>query len=203
MRRTVRTGAVTGGAASAVLDDLQRGVPPSNDGWTGVYRLVDRIATPTSRLRRALCRYFLPSRLECAGGGRLYRVLGVAAFGRYLPTGGIGIRRVTGARMAPYTLARPTRRAARDFYFRACAFEAAHLPFFLTLTALSLQRASVGRIDLALADMVVNVAVNLYPMMHHRHTRVRIVRLLSMAASRPHGRRGPRFAGSSSRSLVG
>ena len=190
-------------ARSVVFDDLQRGAPPADDGWAGVYRLVARVARPTSRQRRVLCRYFLPSRIECAAGGRFYRALGVAVFGRFLPTGGVAIRRATGARMAPYTLAKPTRRAARDFYFRACVFEAAHLPFFLTLVALSLHRASVGRLDLALEDMAVNVVINLYPMMHHRHTRVRIVRLLSMAAGKRQGWSRSRFAGSSSRSLAG
>lgn len=172
---------MTESSTSAVLDDLRSGAPPANDGWTGLYRTVDRVARPGSALRRAICRYFTPSRIESAGGGRLYRWLGVAAFGRFLPTGGIGVRRLTGARMAPYTLAAATRRAARDFYFRASVFEALHLPFFLVLAGLALDRALGGRMDLALQDTAVNVVVNLYPMLHHRHTRVRIVRLLTLA----------------------
>lgn len=179
--------------SAAVLDDLRMGTPPADDGWAGFYRAFDRVARPGSRLRRAICRYFTPSRIESAGGGRLFRWLGIAAFGRFLPTGGIRVRRLTGARMAPYTLAAASRRAARDFYFRACVFEALHLPFFLTLAGLALDRALDGRLDLAFEDTVINVVVNSYPMLHHRHTRVRIVRLLSLA-ERARRRRDPAVA---------
>jgi hypothetical protein len=34
-------------------------------------------------------------------------------------------------------------------------------------------------VDYAVQETVMNIVVNLYPMMHHRHTRVRIVKLLS------------------------
>lgn len=86
--------------------------------------------------------------------------------------------------MAPYTLSGTSIRAARDFYFRACVFEACHLPFFLTLLVLSLQRLWIGWIDIAVQEMLLNVAVNAYPIMHHRNTRLRIVRLLSRRAGR-------------------
>jgi hypothetical protein len=39
-------------------------------------------------------------------------------------------------------------------------------------------RAVEGRWDLALENTLLNLAVNLFPMMHHRHTRTRIVGLL-------------------------
>ena len=52
------------------------------------------------------------------------------------------------------------------------------MPFFLTLVGLAIHRASIGRIDYAIDNTVVNLLVNLYPMMHHRRTRTRIVRLL-------------------------
>lgn len=80
--------------------------------------------------------------------------------------------------MRPYTLSGTSRRAAREFYYRACVFEAVHLPFLVALLALAVQRASIGRFDLALEDTLVNVFVNLYPILHHRRTRMRIVELL-------------------------
>jgi len=49
---------------------------------------------------------------------------------------------------------------------------------------LALQRWFIGRPDLAVENMVVNLVFNVYPMMHHRRTRARIVRLLSSARER-------------------
>lgn len=163
----------------AALDGLARGRGPADDGWGWLYGWFERLAPPGSLARRTACRYFAPSGLERAGNGRLYRWLGVPLFGRVIPTGGIAVRRVTGARMAPYTLAAPSRRAARDFYYRACVFEALHAPFCLTLLALAAQRYAVGLVDFAVQEVVLNLAVNLYPMMHHRNTRRRIVALLA------------------------
>jgi len=87
--------------------------------------------------------------------------------------------------MAPYTLKGTSIAAARAFYYRACVFEMLHLPFFLTLVALAVARGAEGRWDLALENTLVNVVVNLYPMMHHRRTRGRIVRLLSRRKEDP------------------
>jgi hypothetical protein len=87
--------------------------------------------------------------------------------------------------MAPYTLKGTSLAAARAFYYRACVFEMLHLPFFLALGALALARAVEGRWDLALENTLVNAVVNLYPMMHHRRTRGRIVRLLARRGGEP------------------
>jgi hypothetical protein len=131
-----------------------------------------------------ICGHFWPRRFELFESGRIYRQLGVALFGNVIPTGGIMIRRLTGARMAPYTLRGTSYGAARDFYYRTCAFEAAHTPFMLALLLIAARQLVAGRLDLAVQDMMVNLVVNIYPMMHHRHTRVRIVRLLSRSGAR-------------------
>jgi hypothetical protein len=81
--------------------------------------------------------------------------------------------------MAPYTLGGNSLRGARAFYYRTCVFEALHLPFLLTLLALAGVRAAGGRWDLAVEDTAVNLLFNVYPIMHHRRTRTRIVELLS------------------------
>jgi len=132
-------------------------------------------------MRLATCKYFWPSVAE----HRTYRTLGVSHFGKFLPTGGIAIRRLTGSRMAPYTLRATSLRAAREFFYRTCVFELLHLPFFLTLLSLSGYRLLTGRADLALENLAVNLLFNIYPIMHHRNTRFRIVALLGR---RPTGR---------------
>ena len=80
--------------------------------------------------------------------------------------------------MRPYTLGGSSLRAARSFYYRACAFEAVHLPFLLALLGLTLHHALNDRLDLVLELSLVNLAANVFPVMHHRRTRMRIVRLL-------------------------
>jgi len=158
---------------------------PRHDGWHWVYRLYDAAVKPIGPLRRAIRGYLIPTRFEEVGNGRFYRLLGVHRFGRVLPTGGIDVRRLTRSRMAPYTLTGTSLGAASDFFFKTCVFEVLHLPFFLVLLGLSIHRLSSGRVDAALENLVVNLVVNVYPMMHHRYTRVRIVRLLRRRPARP------------------
>lgn len=167
---------------------LAGGPAPRDDGWAWIYDLFDGIAPRGSRLRKLACAYFMPSGPELARDRLVFRALGVGVFGRYIPTGGVAIRRATGARMRPYTLHSRSLRGARDFYYRACVFESLHLPFFLTLLLLAAHRLWIGRPDFAAQETLLNVAVNLFPMLHHRHTRARIFQLLNRAAARPRRR---------------
>ncbi len=152
---------------------------PPDDGWTWLYRAYDRLIAPHDWLRRPLCAYLDPKPFEKAESGKIYRLLGVDRFGKIIPTGGVAIRRLMGVRMAPYTLTGTSLRAARHFRYRTCVFEMAHLPFFLTLLALSIYRWAQGDYRMALEDAAINLVVNLYPILHHRHTRVRIDSLLA------------------------
>lgn len=161
---------------------IERGPFPAADGWRWLYGLFSQTVGRNDFLRHAVCRYFWPKRLEIRAASKLYRILGVHHFGRLIPTGGALVRRITKARMAPYTLSGTSVGAAREFFYRTCVFETLHLPFFLALLALSVHQLSVGRPDLAVEDSVVNLVANIYPIMHHRHTRARIVRLLSKRA---------------------
>jgi hypothetical protein len=157
---------------------------PSDDGWGWLYQFYDRWIAPHAWLRRPLCAYLNPNPIERAGHGKIYRLLGVQHFGKAIPTGGILIRRLTGLRMAPYTLAGTSLRAARHFRYRTCVFEMAHMPFLLTLLALSIYRWAQGDYRLALEDSLVNLLVNFYPILHHRYTRLRIDSLLAKADNR-------------------
>lgn len=169
---------------TSVTNALQQGTGPEYDGWNWLYRSFETLAPPGSLRRRVVCTYYTPSKLELADEGRLYRWLGVPQFGCIIPTGGIAIRRATGARMMPYTLARSTLSAARDFYYRTCIFEFLHFPFFVALLFLAVQRASTGQVNYAVQETLLNVLVNIYPMLHHRNTRRRIYSILVRKASR-------------------
>lgn len=50
-------------------------------------------------------------------------------------------------------------------------------------TAVFIERASIGRVDYAIEETAMNLLVNLYPILHHRNTRRRILALLSRRAS--------------------
>ena len=164
-----------------VRQELVVGPYPTKDGWGWLYRLYRSLGRPFQRL---LCAYWWPAQIELVGNGLFYKALGVGLFGRVIPTGGVLIRRITGARMKPYTLKGSSIGAARDFFYRTCVFETLHFPFFFTLLLLALHRLFIGRPDLAVENTVVNLVFNVYPMMHHRRTRGRIVRLLGRARSR-------------------
>jgi hypothetical protein len=165
-------------------DEIENGPFPYNDGWGWLYRAFERIAPVGSATRRVVCHYFYPSAIERWRGGLLYRLLGVHVFGALIPTGGKVVRRVTKARMAPYTLTGTSLAAARAFYYRACVFEALHMPFLVTLVILALHRAANGRPDLAIENTAINLVANVYPILHHRRTRTRIVSLLDRKRGR-------------------
>jgi hypothetical protein len=169
-------------AVELVRGEIEAGPFPVSDGWGWLYRAVDRVAPSGGTRRRVICGYFFPNRVERWRRGLAYRLLGVHHFGAVIPTGGIAIRRWTKTRMAPYTLEGTSLRAARAFYYRACVFEGLHLPFLISLVLLAGLRAAEGRWDLAVQDSIVNLAANVYPVMHHRRTRGRIVFLLERRA---------------------
>ena len=158
---------------------------PQGDGWTWVYWLYHRFILPHSWLRNSIASYFNPSPFERAGSGRIYRLLGVHVFGKIIPTGGVSVRRFTKLRMIAYTLRGPSLGAARDFRYKTCIFEALHMPFCIVLLILSVDRFMKGHVDWALEDLAVNLLANIYPMMHHRYTRIRIDRLVGRLQSTP------------------
>jgi hypothetical protein len=93
--------------------------------------------------------------------------------------------------MVPYTLAGTSLRGARAFFYRACVFEALHLVPLLILGGLSAMRWTEVRPDLALENTLVNLGLNVYPILHHRHTRSH--------SPPPAARRRPERAGSFAR----
>ncbi len=157
---------------------------PETDGWGWLYRACEQVAPAGQFLRRVVCHCFWPTALGRWRYGWIYRLLGVHLVGAVIPTGGIVMRRVLRARMAPYTLSGTSLGGARSFYYRTCVFETLHMPFFLALVALTIHRFATGRIDLALENAGINLAINFYPMLHHRRTRTRIVKLLQDRGTR-------------------
>ena len=161
-------------------DEVVVGPYPRNDGWSWLYHFYTKFIRPLKSIDRIVRGYFFPTRFEEWKHGEIYRRLGVDHFGRWIPTGGVNIRRATGQPMRSYTLSGVSINAAREFFYRSCVFELLHLPFALTLFLLASHRFWIGRPDLALENLLVNLVVNVYPIMHQRYTRVRITRLLRL-----------------------
>jgi hypothetical protein len=73
----------------------------ASDGYEWLERFDKNVLQKTSSVRKLILLYFKPSRLERYRYGLIYRILGVHRFGRYLPTGGINIRRWTKGKCSP------------------------------------------------------------------------------------------------------
>ncbi len=154
--------------------------PGNKDGYEWLQRFDSDQLQQWPLIRRILLLYYAPSPCETAGHGSIYRALGVHRFGRYLPTGGIAIRNLTGKKMQAYTLKSKTLAAVREFRYKSCLFETLHMPFFIALTWRALWwYFAMDNVRLAIELMVVNAIFNIYPMMHQRYTRVRIQKLLN------------------------
>ncbi len=153
---------------------------PQNDGWLFIYKFYFNFICKSSFLRKIIKSYFKISSLEKYKDGLLYKFLAVNLFGKIIPTGGILIRRLTHSSMKPYTLAGCSLKSAKEFWYRACIFEALHFPFFITVVFLSIDRYLSGHLNYAIENMIINLFLNIYPMLHHRHTRFRIERLINL-----------------------
>jgi len=163
--------------------NLNLGPYPLDDGWIFLYKCYDKIIKPISILRFFIMSYFLPSDLELANNRKVYKILGVDKFGRYIPTGGISIRRITKAKMKPYTLKSSGTNSAREFFFRTIVFEFLHIPFLITMTILIIHHLSTGEYRFAMENLVINLLLNIMPILHHRNTRARIVEILKRKSS--------------------
>lgn len=153
--------------------------PIKKDGYEWLQRFDSDRLKKWPLFRRLLLLYYAPLPCETAGNGSIYRMLGVHRFGRYLPTGGIAIRNLTGKKMQAYTLKGLGLAAIREFRYKSCLFETLHMPFFIALTWRALWwYFAMGNLGLAVELMVVNAIFNIYPMMHQRYTRIRIERIL-------------------------
>lgn len=74
------------------------------DGYEWLARFDKGFLKKALPLRNLLLQYYRPAFFEKFGYGIIYRFLGVHIFGKYLPTGGIQIRRLTKSKMQSYTL---------------------------------------------------------------------------------------------------
>lgn len=117
--------------------------------------------------------YFNPRPFERHNGGAIYEKLGVRVYKKYLPTSGDLISRARGIkRLKTNDLGR--RVALENHRTQTCMWESRHL-----ISAILLQSwAIIGGLKFGVEQFwissVINVFVNVYPIMVQRFNRVRI-----------------------------
>ena len=155
------------------------------DGYEWLVQFDKTVLQKYGMVRVIILLYFKPLSFEKYKNGLIYRLLGVHRFGRYLPTGGINIRRWTKKKMQSYTLKALSLNAAKEFKYKSCFFETLHIPFFVVLVWRSLWwYFENDNINLAIELLIVNAIFNIYPIMHQRYTRLRIDRLIAIKSQR-------------------
>lgn len=105
----------------------------ATNGYEWLTRFDRNVLQRALPIRNLLLIYFKPFSFEKYKYGAAYRMLGVHVFGRYLPTGGINIRRWTKSKMQSYTLKGISLASAIEFRYKSCFFESLHIPFFIVL----------------------------------------------------------------------
>lgn len=132
--------------------------------------------------------YFEPKPFEMMGNCRLYRLLGVRAFKRYLPTSGDLVTRRRGIsriKRVEGGVAEGLRRYERI----TRSYEARHIFGGLSMLAISWWSIAVHGKGNWVALLAANVSINGYPIMLQRYNRIRLQRAL--------GRRAPVAGGGS------
>lgn len=124
--------------------------------------------------------YFAPKSWERSG--RLYELLGIRFFKKYLPTSGDWVmRHIWRSKMLEDGNTETLKQHVG--FTRAC--EAIHLICGIVMLGLLLDSATSGhKFKFAILALVLNMVGNLYPVMLQRYNRARIHRVLDMRESR-------------------
>ena len=150
-----------------------------NDGYEWLLKFDLNCLRKAKAVRDIIKWYFLPFKIEVYRNTLIYRMLGVPTFGKYLPTGGSEIKRMTKMKMKAYYLKSLSINSVVDFLYKNCFFELLHLPFFVFMVWRSIWWIYIeNNFKLAIELQIFNLIFNIYPIMFHRYTRTRIIRLL-------------------------
>ena len=117
--------------------------------------------------------YFQPKALEVVGGIRLYRLLGIRFFKRYLPTSGDLVSRAFGVRRIHRARGQLKESLVRHEQFTR-TYEGRHIFGAVSMLALSWWSISVHHRGNWLALLGANLLLNGYPIMLQRYNRIRV-----------------------------
>lgn len=140
-------------------------------GWLVILLLLLRLETDADEP------YYRPTRLE--SDGRLYERLGVRAFGRFMVGGEYANRIVR--RIRPSVRPVRGRTSLAAFARRTRSKEMGHLLHLLMTVPVLVLAVAVGSYGGAIAVLILDVLVDLYPIMPQRYNRIRIGRRTPVA----------------------
>lgn len=127
--------------------------------------------------------YFEPRRIEQVANGRLYVLLGVRLFKRYLPTSGDLVSSVRGRRrIAP--IGPDLVSSLLQHEEQTKSWEARHVFGFLSMLALTWWSIAVHGKGNWLVLLGANLLINGYPIMLQRYNRARVRSLLARLTGR-------------------
>ena len=106
--------------------------------------------------------------------GKLYKFLGIKVFKKYVPTSGDYVRRRFGA-----TLLIKNIEDVREYEKNTRVLELAHITFFLVTVPLMVLYLILGAVGPFWSLVVVNLLVNIYPVMLQRYNRARIYKIIA------------------------
>ena len=119
------------------------------------------------------CWYFKPRRFEQAANGRLYVLLGVRLFKRYLPTSGDLVSRARGCRrIAPIGPGLVS--SLVQYESQTKSWEVRHIFGALSMLALTWWSIAVHGKGSWLILLSANILINVYPIMLQRYNRTRL-----------------------------
>lgn len=146
-------------------------------------RMTDPVSFRMSRSPSFASWYFKPRHIECAGNGRLYVLLGVRFFKRYVPTSGDLISRVRGRRrIAP--IGADLVSSLLQYEKQTRSWEVRHVFGALSMLALTWWSIAVHGRGSWPVLLGANLLINGYPIMLQRYNRTRVRSLLARLTGR-------------------
>jgi glycosyl-4,4'-diaponeurosporenoate acyltransferase len=119
--------------------------------------------------------YFMP---RAFGGGNFYPRLGVRIYKKYLPTSGEVISRFRGIDRLKIAATGSRRQALLNYELQTRTWEGRHLVSAVLLQAWAVIGGAMVDMEQFWASSVINVLVNIYPIMVQRFNRARIATIL-------------------------
>jgi hypothetical protein len=133
-------------------------------------------------LQKVSACYFKPRPIELRNQGKIYECLGVRFFKKWVPTSGEVVTRLRGINRLKITETGSRRKALEIFELQTRKWEWRHLISAIFLFIWAIIGGLYFDIKHFYIPIIINVFVNLYPILVQRYNRVRIIVLLGKVA---------------------
>ncbi|MBT5021289.1 hypothetical protein HOK51_04705 [Candidatus Woesearchaeota archaeon] len=142
---------------------------PENINDVSKTKLRQKIKSSSSKYAE---KYFRPKSIERWKDGRIYEGLGVHYFKKIVPTGGEYVSKLFN--IHPIRNAKTKEEGLRQYEPITRIFESIHTPAVIIMAALAAGFIQTGSFKIAAYGTLINLAINIYPVMLQRYNRARI-----------------------------